>query len=414
MTESELFLRLGLALAIGFAMGLERGWQEREEREGQRTAGLRTFSLIGLLGGVLGALSTKGDSLFFASGFLVTGLALGAFMLRESVRENDYSATSLVASLLTLALGAYAVLGNAAAAAGAGVAAVALLAYKQLLHGWLKRLTWAELRAGLVLAAMTFILLPLLPDRNIDPWGAINPHELWLMTVLIAAFSFAGYVAVKYIGPERGLVFAASAGGMVSSTAVTLSVARMANENPGRAALLAASVLAAGCVMLLRVLAIAGVLNLDLMLALLPSLLASAVVMSIFAAVLMRQESSSKSSLPGFTLTNPFELTAVLRFGLLLTVIVSLVAAGGHLFGGAGLLAIAALSGLADTDAITLSMARLGEVSSQTRNAVLVTVLVNSVAKAAYSAWAGTGRLAARVSMGTAAAILAGGLALLI
>jgi hypothetical protein len=139
MTDQfDLFLRLGLALAIGFLVGFERGWKERSEEEGQRTAGLRTFSLIGLMGGVFGLLSKGGDLLLLAAGFVVLGASLAVFMWREGERENDLSATSLIAAMLTFVLGAFAVLGDMAVAAGAGVAAV-VLACRQEAPPWLGR-----------------------------------------------------------------------------------------------------------------------------------------------------------------------------------------------------------------------------------------------------------------------------------
>ena len=201
---------------------------------------------------------------------------MAAFIWREKLREEDYSATTVIAALLTFMLGALAVLGDMRIAAGAGVITVGLLAYKQALHGFLARLTWKELRSGLLLAAMTFIALPLLPDRAIDPWGALNPHELWLITILIATVSFTGYVAVKLVGPSRGLVLAAALGGLISSTVVTLTLSGLARSNTARVGLLAGSILAAGAVMLARVLVLAGVLNLSLAMALAVPLLAAA------------------------------------------------------------------------------------------------------------------------------------------
>ena len=200
MDLQDLATRLGLALALGFVIGLERGWKERDEGEGQRAAGIRTFSLIGLLGGLFGALSLGGDRILLSAGFIATSAAMAAFIWRETARDGVFGATTLVAALVTFALGALAVLGDMRIAAGAGVVTVALLAYKTALHGFLSRITAQELRSALLLAAMTFIALPLLPDRAIDPWGALNPHQLWLITILIAAVSFAGYVAVKLVG----------------------------------------------------------------------------------------------------------------------------------------------------------------------------------------------------------------------
>lgn len=402
MNLHDLALRLALALAIGFVIGLERGWQERDEEEGHRTAGLRTFSLIGLLGGIFGALSLEGDRLLLAAGFVTIGAALAAYMWREGEHRHDFSATSLVAALLTFALGAFAVLGDSTAAAGAGVAALALLANKQLLHRWLQRLTWIELRSGLLLAAMTFIALPLLPGRSIDPWGAINPHDLWLMTILIAAVSFAGYAAVKIVGPERGLVLAAALGGLFASTAVTLSLARLAKSNAKHLKMLAGGILAAGCVMLLRVLVVTGLINRALAASLTPALLTAACVMGLIAFVLVRAEPAGETRKgKGLDLKNPFDLMEVFRFAAILAAVMLAVVFARQYYGDTGLLGLAALSGLADVDALTLSVAKLGDAEPIATYAILLTVAVNSVVKAIYAGISGNMRLGMMVLLGT-------------
>jgi uncharacterized membrane protein (DUF4010 family) len=395
MDLPELATRLGLALALGFVIGLERGWKERDEGEGHRTAGLRTFSLIGLLGGIFGILSLGGDRILIAAGFVLTGAVLAAFMWREGEREGDYSATTLVAALLTFMLGALAVLGDMTIAAGAGVATVGLLAYKAKLHGFLARLTWDELRSGLLLAAMTFIALPLLPDRALDPWGAINPHELWLITILIAAVSFAGYVAVKLAGPSRGLVLAASLGGLVSSTVVTLTLAGLARANSARLGLFAGSILASGAVMMTRVLVLAGVLNFSLALALAAPLLGAALFQAVAAYLLIGRDGSRHGGASPESLVhkNPFLLSEVLRFGAILAVVMLAAAMAQSAFGRSGLMAVAAISGLADVDALTLSVANMGPVSATGVAAVLLTIGVNNAAKSAYAWMAGGARL---------------------
>ena len=389
----ELATRLGLALALGFVIGLERGWKEREEGEGHRTAGIRTFSLIGLLGGVFGILSLGGDRILLAAGFVLTGAVLAAFMWREGEREHDYSATTLVAALLTFMLGAVAVLGEMAIAAGAGVATVGLLAYKRQLHGFLARITWTELRSGLLLGAMTFIALPLLPDRALDPWGALNPHELWLITILIAAISFLGYVAVKLIGPSRGLVLAAAVGGLVSSTVVTLTLARLARENVPRVPLLAGAIIASGGVMLLRVLVLAGVLNAALALALAVPLLAAALFQGLAAYLLIGRDDKDAAGPEGLVHKNPFLLPEVLRFGAVLAAVMLAAGIARSVYGDGGLLAVAAISGLVDVDAVTLSVAGMGAPDAAGVAAVLTAIAVNSVAKSAYAWYAGGGRL---------------------
>ncbi len=407
----ELATRLGLALALGFVIGLERGWKERDEGEGHRTAGIRTFSLIGLLGGVFGILSLGGDRILIAAGFVLTGAVLAVFMWREGERQGDYSATTLIAALLTFMLGALAVLGDMAIAAGAGVAAVGLLAYKRQLHGFLARVTWAELRSGLLLAAMTFIALPLLPNRALDPWGALNPHELWLVTILIAAVSFLGYVAVKLVGPSRGLVLAAAVGGLVSSTVVTLTLAKLARDNAARVPLLTGSILASGAVMLLRVLVLAGVINLSLALALAVPLLAAALFQAFAAVLLIGRDGRSGDKPEGLVHKNPFLLSEVLRFGAMLAAVMLAAGIAQSIYGNSGLMAVAAISGLADVDAVTLSVAGMGPASRAGVAAILIAISVNNIAKSAYAWYAGGGRLGLFLLVLNLAAIAAAALA---
>ena len=407
----ELATRLGLALALGFVIGLERGWKEREEGEGHRTAGIRTFALIGLMGGIFGMLSLGGDRILLAAGFVLTGAVLAIFMWREGEREGDYSATTLIAALLTFMLGALAVMGEMAIAAGAGVATVALLAYKRQLHGFLARITWDELRSGLLLAAMTFIALPLLPDRALDPWGALNPHELWLVTILIAAVSFLGYVAVKLMGPSRGLVVSAAVGGLVSSTVVTLTLARLTRENPERVRLLTGAVLASGAVMLLRVLVLAGVVNLSLSLALAVPLLAAALFQGVAAILLIGRDGKGGGRPEALVHKNPFLLPEVLRFGAILAAVMLAAGIAQSVYGNSGLMAVAAISGLADVDAVTLSVAGMGPASTAGVAAVLIAIAVNSIAKSAYAWYAGGGPLGLLLLVLNIAAIAAAAIA---
>lgn len=409
--QYDLFLRLSLALAIGFLVGLERGWQERAEEEGHRTAGLWTFSLIGLLGGVFGALSKGGNGVFLAAAFIAFSVTLAAFMWREGERDNDLSATSLVAAMLTFALGALAVQGDMAVAAGAGVAATVLLVAKGPLHGWVARLTWIELRAGLVLAAMTFIFLPLLPNHPDDPWGVLNPHEIWLMTILIAVVSFVGYAAVKIAGPKKGVALAAAAGGLINSTAVTLTLARMAANNPERVRLLSGSILLAGAVMFARILFIVAVLNLSVAVMVFPSLAAAAFASAACSFLFMRGDAEgTRKGRDPLNLTNPFRLSEVLRFGAILTAVMVLAGAAVRYMGNAGLLGVAAVSGLADVDAITLSATRMAGQSPLP--VVVLTILVaacsNTAAKTVYAWVAGGKGVGLRVAGGAAIAILCG------
>lgn len=414
MDTLDLFQRLALALAIGLIIGLERGWKTRAEPEGQRAAGLRTNALAGLLGGVWGAIAARLDSgggIALGLAFLVFGGAIVLFRYREAVHEQTFGATTAVAALLAFALGAYAVLGDMSAAAAAGVAAVALLALKQALHAWVRRVTWLELRSGILLGAMTFILLPLLPNRTIDPLGAINPFEIWLLTVMIAAISFMGYIAIKLAGDRLGIALTGMAGGLASSTAVTLTLARLAPRYPTQTRLLAGGALIAGATMMVRVGALVAAANAALLTHLALPLLLGAATMGLAAfAMIARPAAGERAEGEPIALSNPLDLAYVLRFGALLMLIGVLAWAATRLAGTSGAYILAALSGIADVDAIALTMARLtgGSLApSAAATAVLIAVVVNTGAKAVLGWSEGGARFGSSMALVGLAALAA-------
>jgi uncharacterized membrane protein (DUF4010 family) len=410
----ELIERLAVALAIGLVIGIERGWKQREEAEGDRAAGLRTHALSGLLGGVWGALarSSAGAGLLALSfAFAAFAAVVIVFRYREMAHEKTYGATTVVAALLAFALGALAVMGDKTAAAAAGVATALLLALKAALHAWLKRLTWEELRAGLILAAMTVILLPLLPDRELARWFPVNPREVWLLTILIAALSFAGYVAIRFAGAGLGVLLSGLTGGLVSSTAVTLNMARLAHQHPEREKLFAAGIMLASAMMMVRVLVIVGLINIALLPVLAVPLVVATVVQAGLAGFLGNWARDDKEGAGTLTLRNPFDLGVVLEFGALLALIMALAKGLAAWAGSSGAYALAAVSGIVDVDAISLSMARLAPSGLSTDSAafaILIAVTVNSLSKVALATTAGGLRLAKLLAYGLAAALLAG------
>jgi uncharacterized membrane protein (DUF4010 family) len=419
MDTLDVFQRLAVALAIGLLIGIERGWHERAEGEGERTAGLRTHALLGLLGGIWGALVRDGGPgglIALAIAFLVVAAVIAVFRLREITKEGTFGATTLVAGMLAFVLGAYAVQGSMPAAAAAGVAVAGLLALKGALHGWLKRLTWPELRATLLLLAMSVILLPILPDRGMGPFEAFNPRQLWLLTILLAAVSFAGYIAVKVAGERRGIVMTGIAGGLVYSTAVTMTLAKLARDHPVQSRLCLAGMVLASGVMVLRVLTVVGVLKSDLLTAIWAPLAAGGAVLWIAGAFFVGREPADNGARPALKLVNPFDLKEVLIWGAAIAVITILSKAAAYWLGGQGLLAAAGAVGIIDVDAITLSMTGLagGDLGVHwAAAAILVAVAVNTVTKAVY-AWIGGGRpIGMRYLLIAALALLAGILGLL-
>lgn len=395
-------------------IGIERGWISRDAGEGARALGLRTHALAALLGGVMGAIArggTSGGLVLIGVAFAVFSAVAAVFRLREVRRLGTYGATTVVSAMMAFGLGALAVLGSTVAASAAAVATAGILASKPVLHAWVKRITWEELRAGLLLLAMTVVLLPILPNRELGPLDALNPHELWLMTVMIAVVSFAGYIAIRLAGEEKGILISGLAGGLTSSTAVTLSMARLATEKKQGERLFAAGVLLASIAMMVRVLIVAGIFNSGLALRLAPVLALAALGQAVVVWLLLRRDLSERAPDELLQLKNPFELRVVLGFGALLTAIVIVGKVAAHWGGGLGVLALAAFSGLADVDAITLSMARLARTEltpALAARAVLVAVGVNTITKACLAWMTGGAALGRLVLIGVATALAAG------
>jgi uncharacterized membrane protein (DUF4010 family) len=418
MDTFELIQRMAVALAIGLLIGIERGWQQRKEAEGERAVGLRTHALAGLLGGAWGAIARgTGDWGVVALGlaFMTFAGAIVVFRLREVEHDKTYGATTVVAAMIAFALGALAVLGDQTVAAAAGVAAAILLALKAALHTWLKRLTWEELRAGLILLAMTVVLLPVLPDREIAAWLPINPREVWLLTILIAVLSFAGYVAIRVAGPQLGIPLSGIAGGLVSSTATTLNMGRLARQHTERTKLFAAAIMLSSAVMMLRVIFLVGVVNASLLQFIAPPLLLAVLAQGVLAGYLGNWTRSAATVDQPLTLKNPFDLGVVLAFGALLAIIMVLTKLLAAWAGAGGAFALAAVSGTFDVDAISLSLARLvpGGLDANTAvYAILIAIVANSLTKIGL-AWTTGGTLLGKLfAGGVAAALVAGGIGL--
>ncbi|MFP4561405.1 MAG: MgtC/SapB family protein [Thiohalorhabdus sp.] len=385
MEALALFQRLGLALALGLLIGLERGWQMRERAEGGRLAGLRTFGLTGLMGGVWAVLAEDFGAPALGLGFLALAavVILAHLQMVRAGDEPDYGITSVVALLLTFAFGALAVTGNSAVAAAGAVVTALLLGLKPVLHGWLRRLTEPELLAALKLLLISVVVLPVLPNRGMGPWDALNPYALWWMVVLIAGISFVGYFAIKLIGPHRGVPLTGLAGGLASSTATTLSFSRMGRREPGLRRLLAAGVAVSAATMFPRIVLEAAVVN-PAVLTVLGPVMATMTALGFAAAGFLWWQSGDGDAPGDMALKNPFEIGPALQFGVLLAAIMLLAEGARVWLGDAGVYLLAAVSGLTDVDAITLSLSRMarGDMEAEVAaRAILLAAAVNTLVK---------------------------------
>ncbi len=417
MNDLELLLRLALALAIGTLIGLERGWQDRDVPEGGRVAGVRTFALSGLFGGVSAALTDILGPVALAVTFAAYAATMIAFRLRRHDSRERVSATTTIATFLTFALGALAVLGSAQAAVASGVVATLILGIKPQLHRFIARIERDELMAVLKLLVMSLVLLPVLPNEGFGPWQALNPYKLWWMVVLVTGISFVGYVAVKVAGARRGIVLAAVAGGVVSSTAVTASLSRQARVSTALAPIYAGGVAIACATMFPRLILLVSVVHPSLFTMLWPAFAAAAAANFAIAAWLIRTGNANAAGDVKEEHRNPFEFSLAFRFGLFLAVIAVLSRALQAWFGDAGTYLLAAASGLADVDAIALTLANIGEGAPPEMviaNAICLSAAVNTVVKAGIAFSLGGTAFGMRVAIALGASLIAGGAALVL
>lgn len=410
-------LELAAALMLGSVIGLERGWRERDRAEGSRVAGLRTFALLGLFGGVLGVLTHEGGPLPAAAGLAgVSLIATAAY--RENVRvHGSLSATTAVAMLLTCALGLLAGAGHPILAIGTAVVAAVLLDLKPTLHRWLRLVEQRELSAALQMLLLTAVILPMLPDQGYGPYEALNPYRLWWAVVLIAGLSLCGHLAIRLAGPDRGLFWTGFFGGLVSSTATTLAVARRARRDPGVLKAAASGVLAASAMMFLRMTALVLFLQPALLPAMGAAMMTGAAVL-LTASLLQRAPHSKAEALasapaiaPAVDPGEPFDLSTALGFGLLLGVLALSTRAAQQWMGETGLYALALLSGLLDVDAILLTVMHMnGQGTLHMYQAVIaagLAVTANMVMKALLSWVIGGASLGWRVMAGFGGAMAA-------
>jgi uncharacterized membrane protein (DUF4010 family) len=408
-TNLEIYARLALALGIGLVVGVERGWRARERPEGSRAAGIRTFTLIGLLGGAAAAL--PGDWVL-VTGFVCTLTLLTAAYVTGLATNPDRSITGEVAALTTYALAALAVRGDMVVAAAGAATLVAVLGSREAVHAWLRQIERAELKAAIQLLVISVVILPVLPNQGFGPGGVLNPFELWWMVVVIVGISFLAMAAVKWLGPHAGLLSTGLLGGLASSTAVAVGCARLAGDAPALSPVLAAAVGAATVVKFLRSLLIAAIIYPAGAIALAPSLVAAALATGL-ATLAVARGAGAAAGHRGLDLGKTGDLTLAISFAAFLGVVTLAAYYANVWFGDLGVLAVSAVSGLVDVDAITVSTARQAahaEDGAIMALAVSVALMVNTFAKAVYVAVIAGRDMAVRFTLIAAAAIV--GLAL--
>ena len=356
---AEALTGTGLALALGLLIGVQRGWAQRKEPAGHRFAGIRTYGLLGLAGGIAGALQVQAAGLAFV--LLLATAALVVLGYWRSTQQNaSISGTASLTGLITLAAGFLAGGSSYALASALAGITVLVLSQRSRLHHVLRHIDEAEMLAIARFALIALVILPLLPDTPMGPLEAWRPRQLWLVVVLVSGFSFAGYAGVKLLGPSRGVLATAAAGAMVSSTAVTASLGGKLRDGAGDRLLLNAGIAFASAVMFLRVMLLTAALApfafASFAAYAVPGLLTS---LAATALLLRRHRDDRTATQELVKLANPFDLKPALLL-LLLTMALT-VAARWVLarYGDAGLATVLAISGTVDVDSAVITMGNL-------------------------------------------------------
>ena len=370
--------RLVMPLAIGLLIGLERGWQQRSAQPGSRVAGLRTFGLFGLIGGLAGFAAGMTQGWAVSAVLLLAGCALVIIGYR---RDKSPSATTEAAALVTLGLGWLAGHGLPVPALALAVVTAFLLAQRQRLHGWIEGLSEADFHAVVLFAVIAGALWPVLPDRAMGPMNAWNPRELWLV-VVVCAISFAGYVLGRRLGPERGVLAMAAVGAIYSSTAVTAALAQRIKTEPESRPRLAAGIAIASTVMFLRTGLLVGLLVPFALIGFARVVGPAALVALLLAWLLARRAAVAPAG--DAPTGNPFALLPALGFAVLVALVQLVVQWMQVRFGGSGVAITLALAGAMDVDAAIVALRGLprGSITPGLAGTILaLPVLLNTLLK---------------------------------
>lgn len=396
MENIDLFLRFGAAIAIGFLIGLQREFAKGGP-DRAIIAGERTFALFGLAGALAAMLA---DELSSALPFIGIILFLGFFTTMAyytAARKGRIGLTTEVAIVISIAIGALCYWGYLTLAVAIGIVTTVLLSIKLETDRLARALTREDILAALQLAVISAIVLPILPNESFlpPPFDVLNPFKIWLMVVFISGISFLGYVAIKIVGPEQGIGITGLLGGMVSSTAVTLSFSERSNREPDLSKPFVLAITIAWTVMFARVLIEVSVVNVALLKWVWVPIAAAGLIGLLYCAYLFFAQRTAEKGDVKFS--NPFDLVSAIKFGLLYGLVLLISRTAQMYLGDTGLYLSSIISGLADVDAITLSMAELSKTGvlglDKASLAIVLATMSNTVVKGGIALMTGSSTL---------------------
>jgi uncharacterized membrane protein (DUF4010 family) len=412
----DLLLYLVVSAALGALIGLIRQWDEQTDRTPEGFAGVRTHTLWAVLG-CLGAFASEAHVPFALP---VVLLLVSAHLIAQAVTKHDDSspgATSFASAILAIFSGALVFWEETKSAVFIAAMAMVLLGLKRPIHNWTRSFNERDIRALLQFAAISGVILPLVPNRDMGPYGAFNPFSTWLMVVLISGLGFAGYIAIRIVGQRAGVLLTGLLGGLASSTASTLAFSRRSRDVPHLSDHYALAVVAACTVMLPRVLVATGFINRPLALSLIAPFTLMALPGVVYAGWvwLRRHPKKKEGDTPEFG--NPLSLSTAIKFAALYSGIAFLVTVVREQGWTQGILPLSFVSGLTDMDAISLSLARdqaaNQAAASLATQAVVLAAVSNTLLKTGMSIALGSPGLKVRIGIVLGATAVVGVLTML-
>lgn len=398
---------------LGALVGLIRQWSDHQAKENEYVdlGGVRTYTFWGILG-CLGAFLSDESSPFLLVAVVVLVGAQQIIAYTKAPGPNRPGGTTFASVMLTLLTGCLVQWHFQQAAVVVTATTMVMLGLKQPLHAWTSAFTTQDIRATLQFVAITGVILPLVPNADFGPYGLFNPFKTWMMVVLISGLGFVGYLAMRLLGANAGIVVTSLLGGLASSTATTLAFSRRSKEDPARSEHYAFAVVIACTVMLARVVVTTSVINRPLALALAPALAAMAVPGIAYGVWLWFVRRPGKGSVATPAIANPLSLLTAIKFALLYAIIAGLVKIITQVDFQAGILPLSFVSGLTDMDAIALSMANSARSGSLALTiaiqAVILAAVANSIVKGIFAVTLGSAVLRRQVAVVLGLTILAG------
>lgn len=388
------FQNIILSIVLGLLIGLQREMNILYSNRQKDFGGARTFAMIGLIG-YLSALLNSHIPFFLIIATIVLGaLLIGAYIVNSSPTENGM--TTEFSALIVFLAGVMLAFERAMLSVFIVIVILFILNLKEKIQTYEKVIEKEDLSAAILFLVMSFVILPLFPNHPLDPWDYFNFYQIWMMVVLVAGISFLGYIAIRVIGLKHGIGLAGFVGGLVSSTAVSLSFARRAKESPTLSKNLAIGICLACSIMLIRLFAEIAVINAELARSILMPVCIASLLGYTFLGYLYFT-ASKDNIVQETTFKNPFKLSEALVLGLFFGAVIVLIKFADTYSGNSGVYVVSFFAGIADTDAIALSLASLaqnGLASNTAINALMLAMIANSLVKFAITLILGTRTIA--------------------